>query len=442
MAIYNDREAFIPYQRTDLIEMCIEDGQLAPEAVQPFREFCQILAAYYHFKLHHFQELLKQSFSPFNPDTDTKPRQTVTKSQLREMQTILFKTFEQLLKKANYTSLSKTVLQQAFDEDALISVETEVEFNDYEETLIYYRGDHPITITEKQFYIRTVERTFDVYDRVVFLLKFKDKAYFEAKGDDIEALPFTPGKIYLSLYKNIPKFDLELLFPNIKVSMSQKDRVLFGLPAIGAAATVVIKVLPSFTLVLGVLLLMVLGESVATQTLGVTHENSNDTYLLLTTVLTAVIALGGYAVKQYNSYKNKYIKFQKDVTETLFFRNLVNNAGVFHGIIDAAEEEETKEIILIYYHLLIHPKPLTSGALDDAIETWFEEKFATKVDFDIEKALANLAEIQGEYIDPKTNRRRHSTVLLKDEQNQYTVLPLDATKTIVDYMWDNLFEYN
>ena len=40
---------------------------------------------------------------------------------------------------------------------------------------------------------------------------------------------------------------------------------------------------------------------------------------------------------------------------------------------DAAEEEETKEIILVYYHLLTSPDPLTPAQLDDRIERWMEE---------------------------------------------------------------------
>jgi len=42
-----------------------------------------------------------------------------------------------------------------------------------------------------------------------------------------------------------------------------------------------------------------------------------------------LVTLGCFAFKQYNSYKNKQIQFQKNVTETLFFRNLAINVGVF-----------------------------------------------------------------------------------------------------------------
>jgi len=56
-------------------------------------------------------------------------------------------------------------------------------------------------------------------------------------------------------------------------------------------------------------------------------------------------------LKQYASYKNKKIKYQKNVTETLFSKNLASNTGAFHSYW-CRWEEECKEIILVYYHLL------------------------------------------------------------------------------------------
>jgi len=54
MASYEDREAFIPYRRTDLIELCLEDGQLDAAEAQKFRDFCSLLSAYYHFHNHSY----------------------------------------------------------------------------------------------------------------------------------------------------------------------------------------------------------------------------------------------------------------------------------------------------------------------------------------------------------------------------------------------------
>ena len=64
------KEAFIPYSRQEIIELCIADG-IAAESQQDFRDFCNILIAYYHFKLHRDLEDLKSNFVPFNPDIES-----------------------------------------------------------------------------------------------------------------------------------------------------------------------------------------------------------------------------------------------------------------------------------------------------------------------------------------------------------------------------------
>ncbi|MEM9510485.1 MAG: DUF3754 domain-containing protein, partial [Cyanobacteria bacterium P01_E01_bin.35] len=156
------------------------------------------------------------------------------------------------------------------------------------------------------------------------------------------------------------------------------------------------------------------------------------------------ITLGGFAFKQFTKYKNKQIKFQKNVTETLFYRNLANNSGVFKYLIDAAEEEECKEIILVYYHLLTSSNPLTPSALDDRIETWMEHKLGTKIDFDIEKPLRNLAAIKAPIKHSVDNEYsvKQVSLLQRDHQNHCQVLSLSEAKSMIDYVWDNIFDYS
>lgn len=84
MAEYTDREAFIPYRKADVIELCIQDGKLDAQKQQKFREFCEILGAYYHFEFHELLEKFKNNYAPFNPDSDTKPMVNWTKEQLKE----------------------------------------------------------------------------------------------------------------------------------------------------------------------------------------------------------------------------------------------------------------------------------------------------------------------------------------------------------------------
>ena len=442
MAVYQNREAFIPYSRQEIIELCIADG-IAIAQQQKFRDFCHILSAYYHFKLHHSLETLKSNFVPFNPDLEPNRLTKQLDSNLSQRkENDLIDTFETILKQANYYPISQAKLQKALLEDSVFDLKTEVDFDDFERMVCYCRGDKIENITVKKWLIKKVTQQVDVYRRVVLLIKFKEEQHFKDKPVAKEELNFKPGKIYLYLYKNLSKLDIEFIFPNIKMSMSWKDRLLFGLPAIGAAIPLILKVLPQIILILGVVIYLTLGHQPINE-LEVKEEDVRNITPLLIAVLSLIITLGGFAFKQYTSYKNKQVKFQKSVTETLFYRNIANNTGVFHYLIDAAEEEECKEIILVYYHLLTSEKPLTPSQLDDRIEAWMEEHFETKIDFDIDKPIRNLEAIKAEIKHSRgsTYATKQVALLKRDSSSRCQVLPLKDAKQAIDYVWDNIFQY-
>ena len=102
MTVYQDREAFIPYSRRDIIELCIKDGKLPESSLQKFRDFCSILLAYYHFKLHHTLEVLKENYAPFNPDANTKSVVDYSESELATMKTKVVQSFAEILEQGNY----------------------------------------------------------------------------------------------------------------------------------------------------------------------------------------------------------------------------------------------------------------------------------------------------------------------------------------------------
>ena len=46
-------------------------------------------------------------------------------------------------------------------------------------------------------------------------MTFKDEAHFEA-NKDIDDLPFRPGSTIIKLFQDVPRADLEMLFPNAR----------------------------------------------------------------------------------------------------------------------------------------------------------------------------------------------------------------------------------
>lgn len=443
MAVYQDREAFIPYSRRDLIELCIKDGKLPDASLQKFRDFCSLLLAYYHFKLHRILEILKENYAPFNPDFNSKNIVDYSCSQLTMMKSKVVENFKEILEQGNYYPISQASLKRAFQKKSLIQLKTNVNLDNFEEMICYCRGDIYKRIKVKRFF-REIEKKIDVFERVALLIKFQNTKDINSPENFLEEYNSMPSKIYLYLYKNIPKDDIEFLFPNIKISMTLKDRLMLIVPAIGAAVPIALKILPQLLLIIGVIIFLVFGPSyVERLNLKANQEDIKNVTGILIATLSLLLTLGGFCFKQYTQYKNQHIKFQKQVTETLFFKNIANNLGVFQSLVDDAEEEECKEIILVYYHLLTSNTPLTPKQLDNKIEAWMEQNFDTKIDFDINGPLNNLAKIKGKIISHVKSEEEipEISLLTYDKNGCCQVLSIDNAKKLIDHIWDNLFVY-
>ncbi len=427
-------ETFIPFRRRELIKLCLNDQQLDVETAQKFTDFCEILAAFYHFRAHALLERLKENYAPFNPDAELRQTDPLSTIQLKQLTNQLSEDFSSLLEKANYRPLSQQDLEQSFEAVSLIPLRTKVDFSDFDQILFYSRGAGEKRVSIKRF-LQKKDLLVANFERVAVLLKFRDLSHFEAKQQQLDELGFVPGKTYLYLYKNIPRNDLELLFPNVEVSMSWKDRLLLVVPAVGAAIPLALKVLPSLGLLLAAVLLFTMGPEI-TERFGFKADSSTNIYPLLAAVLSIGATLGGFAVRQYTKYKSKRLKFLKTVTDTLFFKNLVSNEGVLYSLTDAAEEELCKEVILVYYHLLTASSPLDRNQLDQNIEAWMQTRFGARIDFDIEKTLYSLAELQAEMSKGDTR-----ALLTQHADGQLQVLPLDAAKQLIDHIWDHAFTY-
>ena len=443
MTLDNHREAFIPYPRKDIIKLCLADGKLDKESVDAFQSFCKILTAFYHFKFHSTLETIKENYRVFDPNAEVQPLYEPSLPEYEQMGKTVMGVFKHTLEKANYYPITESTIHEALNNRSLINLKTDVDFNDFEQVLCYYRGDidHPIKV--KKLFFWETDKTADILERLVLLIQFKGKGHFQAKEKQNkrkrgkEERQFTPGKMYVYFYKNIPKLDMDLLFPNVKTSMTLRDQLMLAVPAVGAAIPVLLKALPNI-LILVAAILLTLNAGSALDSIDVEEEQARNIMPVLVATLTFVIALGGFAVKQYSQYKNKKIKFQKDVTDTLFFKNLANNASVFKMLVDIAEEEECKEIILVYYHLLTSPEPLFPQDLDAKVETWMTEKTGAVINFDINGPLQNLKGLSGLTGANKTKK----SLLRHDDRGRCCVLPLQEAAEVLDYLWDNAFHYS
>lgn len=432
MSNYQPKESYIPISRQELIELCLEDGNLMGDKPQQFREFCQILAAYYHFCYHEHFERIKDNFRPFNPESGFPSQLPYYEENQRQRE--LIGDFLNILRDGNYQPLSRPNLQEAIARNSLLDLQTEVDFDDFEYFYCFARGDVMGKRPVNQ-YGRRLMRTVDILQETILLIKFKSEHYFKEKGRKISQLKFKPGKVYIYLYKDLAKSDLGFIFPNVVSRMTSRDSLIFGLPATIAVSSLMAKILPQAKLLLGILILSALGNQ-PWEILQVSERQLLDFGPVMLTSFTMTMALGSFAFRQYTGYKQKLIKFQKRASDNLFFSNVASNLGVFQALIDAAEEEECKEIILVYYHLLASRRAFTPDLLDKYIEEWMQARLGKAIDFDLENTLTSLANI-------KANIEGHQLSLLtRDQLNHCQPLPLDRAKQVLDCIWDHIFLYN
>ena len=416
MTEYRIRNRFIPFRKADIIEMCINDSRLSKQDQNLFRQFCHILESLIHFEFHHQVEMLKDCYSPFNPDADTRMNYDYSEQEKKDLQKKLVQTLTAILNAANFQKITKTDLEEALKEESLFKIRLGVEFKDFEEVLFYQRGESTKKETLVKFFgLKKTPITFTNYERVVIYIKFKEQDYFKAKKQ--KNLYFTPGSTIIKLFQNVPKADLEMLFPNSEVRMKTIDKLIIGVPA--AISGIVLTA----TKLGGTILLI---AAVISFWLGLTQKEVKIEQQHLIALALGLATVGGFLFKQINKFKNRKIKFMKALSDNLYFKNLDNNTGVFHHLVDTAEEEEFKEAILAYYFLLAEDRDLTITELDETIERWFENKHNCRINFEIEDALQKLERWNLVNLDTTIIRRKN----MNDAMQQ------------LDKIWDNYFPYH
>jgi hypothetical protein len=416
MGAGSDRERFIPFRKRDIVEMLLEDGRLPnEEAKQEFVQFCELLQSVFHFEFRRKLETLKNDYFPFTPDR--RCMQTYSVEELDRSAGELFETMRSVLNSANYEEISVTDLTSWTSGHSAIRVKVHVDMEDFDLVQMFYRGRYTADgETPRLLGFGKQPIRYEALYKVILMVRFKSHEHFKSQGRN--HLPFQPGSTIIKLFRDVPRSDLKMLLPNSRAAMGTKDKLLLGVPAVaGGVPLLVTKVLPAAIAAFAILSIY----------FGVESKVHDNDLKELVAVLAGTLAMGGFCVQQWMKYKNKIYQFQKDLSDNLYFRNLVNNEGVFHSIVDSAEEEDCKESFLAYYFLLVTGKPLTKPDLDEAVEEWFEKHHGCKLDFEVDDAVYKLKRLN---------------LLDGDPEGVLSVPPLHEALRRMDFIWDNYFQYN
>jgi hypothetical protein len=142
--------------------------------------------------------------------------------------------------------------------------------------------------------------------------------------------------------------------------------------------------------------------------------------------MSGLAALIGFVTRQWLRYQRQSLKYQKELTENIYFRNVNNNAGIFDYMIGAAEEQDCKEAFLAYYFLRTAGAAATEAKLEDRIELWLKEAFGVDIEFGVAYALAKLDRLG----------------LVRREADRLAALAPQDTIARLDSIWADFFRYD
>jgi hypothetical protein len=288
-------------------------------------------------------------------------------------------------------------MQQALQEVASVSgMNTHVDLDLFERLEVFVRGDVTGLIHRRSWFRFGKKEEFHIplYQRLVLIVKLRPHKRFDR---DIDT-----SRVYLKIFKDIPKSDQDMLLPGARVRFSRMDQALIIYPLAAGIGLTLYKI----------------GASVMQSSVAAAGS-------LLTWGLAG--AIGGYGYKSYYSYQVKKQKYSLNLTKSLYFKSLDNNTGVLMRLLDEAEEQECRETFLAYFCLWKYapPEGWTAEQLDDYVELYLEGNANLKVDFEIGDALAKLERLK----------------IVRKTGDAFHAQPIEKALEMLDWTWDNYFKY-
>ena len=409
------RRTFLPQSRRLLSRALAASGftkGLDPERLKLFEH---LLASHLHYRYHDRIEALKALYAPFDPEFE--PAFDVPAASDDAAREALVEAFASAAIQGNYFELSPAELEYALSHRSLFRINLHVDLTRYEVVRVFARGE-TTTLERMRRGLNLKKQDVEVpcYRRIALLLIRRPQP-----EDDTQAERHPP--VVMKLFSMVPKADLEMLFPDIDVSMTMTDRLVIAAGFVGGLAGVIFKAGAGLVAMAAVLWFM-LRRSLAH---GAFPPLSPAEITAMVGGISALVAIGAFIYKQWSNYRNRRLRFMHKLFNSLYFRNLDNHGGVLTRLVDEAEDEDFKEAWLAW--LFLHAGgPLSESELDGRIEAWFESAFDTRVDFDCEDALDKLTDFG--LVETRTDAAgRH----------RLGVTDLETACRILDARWDDYY---
>lgn len=376
------RERFIPITRFALIDRLTRTKAWKGNQANEARRFFRYLDYWRHQSYNARLLELEQTYEPFSPDSDLLMTREYQPSELKRMQARFISEMREILIQANYEEIPPDKADAILSAESHYGLDLHVDFSLFEEVAIFYRGASQKKNARRRLQKFFLKEEFDlpIFQRLFLLFKIKpletsirdfiEKEKVSRKEAERMAkkqrayLPaaVTDDNIYMKLFKNIPRSDIEMVFPNTEVRYRMFDKLMLGGGGIAGLGGPVVGAITKF----GALANPFVAVPVA-------------------------IGIGGALFRGAMNFVNKRNKYMVVMAQNLYFHSMADNRGVMIKLADRAAEEDVKEEILLYAVLAKTPaKRSELHDIDRGIEKWLHSTFGVDVDFDLHDALSRL----------------------------------------------------
>lgn len=405
------RDGFIAARKAQLAET------IAAEAAdgESLRQMLHLLGALLHHEAHERLEELKALYDPLDPDAPPSTRD-VSEEAFSRFEAALV----EALKRANFGEVDADTVQTRRATKLLTGLAIKPSIAGIRRVRYFARGIRPEEIERRTWFGLKREAVHaEVMNDVVVLVGFKGAA--EIGPDDAKVFArmrrgVRPGAALVKHFRSVATPELVTLHPGARPSMRRRDQVVLAAPAVATGVPVLLNLWPALT-VLGAVLAAYFGAQ------GVIEENELKRALA---AVSGLVAVGAFVMRQRLKYEAQTLRYQKQLADTVYFRNLANNAGVLDLLVGAGEDQDAKEAFLAYAVLRSATRPLVKAEIDNAAEVFLKDRFGLDVDFEIHDALAKIERMG---------------LVTREGEAYRAIAPAEALVKL-DEAWDGLFKFS
>jgi hypothetical protein len=407
-----ERDHALPLSAERIVHLLADERALPDAAAADFERVARAIEALFHHQFLAVKRRLKNDWESVAPaDGDGRADATVVAA--REGAADLLGTLRRLLRRANFTEVSSDEIVAALKRRSLFAIGVDLDLSDFEHLAAWRRAESVRRETVTTWF-GLKRRTLDVptFDRFCLFAHFKPRAHFAASRAGRKKLGVAPGGVSLHLFQNVPRHDLEALFPGVQIRMQLFDRALLGVPAAVGVWQIWVQVKAVAAIGLALLFFAGLRKE------GVNWKDA-------TAALIGLVILLLFFGRQWGRFLGMKNALHRRLAEHLRTCTLDTGAGVLTHLVDQAAEEESAEAILAYAFLLRAGGPVELAELDRHVERWLAEKSGRSIDFEEDDALGKLERL---------------ALVRRDAEGRLSAVPLEQGLAELQQRWSGLIE--